>query len=77
LTKRRNFDEDFKAHVALEAIKGEQKLSELSGKFEVHPNMIHQWKLKMLENAPSLFYSGLDKQDHYSCRDKYIQELFK
>ena len=37
---RRSFSADFKARVALEAIKGERSLSELASHYEVHPNQI-------------------------------------
>lgn len=52
---RRNHGAAFKAKVALEAIKGEQTLTELSERFEVHPNQITQWKKQLLEQAESLF----------------------
>ncbi len=42
--KRRNHSSAFKARVALEAIKGEQTLSELATQFTLHPNQIQQWK---------------------------------
>jgi transposase-like protein len=60
LNKRRKFDDNFKARVALEAIKGEKTLSEISSEFEVHPNMIRQWKAKMLENAATVFTKKKD-----------------
>ena len=40
LSKKRRFDDQFKAKVALEALKGEKTISELASIFEVHPNMI-------------------------------------
>ena len=40
--KRRNHSAAFKAKVALEAIKGEQTLSELATQFALHPNQIQQ-----------------------------------
>jgi transposase len=37
---RRNHGAAFKAKIALEAIKGEQTLVELSERFQIHPNLI-------------------------------------
>ena len=48
-TKRRRFSADFKAKVALEALKGEQTLSDLATRFDLHPNMIAQWKRQATE----------------------------
>ena len=46
---------EFKAKVALEALKGEQTVSELSSRFGVHPTMIHQWKKARLKGASGVF----------------------
>ena len=66
--KRRNHDDTFKVKVVLESLKEEKTISELSAKFEVHPNQIGQWRKKFLENATKAF-SG-DKSDK-----DYIQRL--
>lgn len=55
---RRNHSPDFKARVALEALKGEKTLSELSSQFDVHPNQITHWKGQLLEQAASVFNGG-------------------
>ena len=55
---RRNHGAAFKAKVALEAIKGDQTLSELAERFQVHPNQITQWKKKLLAEAEQVFASG-------------------
>ena len=55
---RRNHSAAFKAKVALEAIKGEQTLSELADRFQVHPNQITQWKKKLLAEAEEVFTNG-------------------
>ena len=52
---RRNHGAVFKAKVALEAIKGEQTLVELSERFQVHPNQITEWKKQLLERASEVF----------------------
>jgi len=53
--KRRNHKSDFKAKVALAALKGDLTLAELSVKFDVHQNQITEWKRQLLENAEQAF----------------------
>jgi transposase len=44
MTKRNRYSSEFKAKVALDAIREELTLAELSKKYGVHPNMISGWK---------------------------------
>jgi len=55
---RRNHGAAFKAKVALEALKGEQTLVELSESFQVHPNQIGEWKKLLMEKASEVFDKG-------------------
>ena len=55
---RRNHTAVFKAKVALEAIKGDRTLVELSERFQVHPNQITEWKKILLEKASDVFDKG-------------------
>ena len=52
---RRKFSADFKAKVALEAIKNQKTLAQLSEQFEVNPITISKWKSEFLENAAAVF----------------------
>jgi transposase-like protein len=65
--KRKTHSEEFKARVAMEAIKGMRTLSELSAAHGVHPTVIAQWKRQLLEGAPEIFrrgpVSGIRRED--------------
>lgn len=53
--KRRQYSSQFKAKVALAALKNEETAAELAKRFEVHPTMISAWKRELIDNAPELF----------------------
>jgi transposase-like protein len=53
--KRRRFSGEFKAKVAIEAIRERKTLADLSVEFQVHPNQITAWKKEFLENAGKAF----------------------
>ena len=59
---RRNHSPAFKSKVALAAIKGEQTISELAQRFDVHPNQITQWKSQLLERM-SIVFEGSRQSD--------------
>jgi len=75
LRKRKTYDDNFKAKVALEAIKGERTISEIAGQFEVHPNQIIKWKKHLLENVPSLYSKKKDPE--IEELEKLLEELYK
>ena len=56
--KRRTHSPDFKAKVALAAIKGDETLSELARRYQVNANLIVKWKKLLLENSGEVFASG-------------------
>lgn len=60
--KRKQYSSDFKAKVALAAIKGDQTTSELAARFQVHPTMVSTWKRELLERAAELFDSKTGKK---------------
>ena len=56
--KRKNHSKEFKAKVALEAVKGLRSLTELGARYKVHPTQIAQWKKQLQQNAPMVFERG-------------------
>lgn len=54
-TKRKRYSAEFKAKVSLEAIKGEQTISELGSRYGLHPNMITNWKRQAIKNMAETF----------------------
>lgn len=72
---RRKFKSDFKAKVAIEAIKELLTMEQICKKYELHPTQANLWKKEFLANAPSLF----DKESKASLEedtDKKMQELY-
>ena len=51
---RKRHSGSFKAQVAVAAIRGDRTMSELSGEYGVHANIISKWKKQALEGLPQL-----------------------
>jgi transposase-like protein len=75
--KRKTFSNEFKAKVALEAIKGHRTANELASEFEVHTTQVNSWKKQLLSNASDLFARGAEKQqaEHELSAGKLYEEI--
>jgi transposase-like protein len=60
---RKSYPAKLKAKVALEAVKGDRSLAELSTRYEVHSTQIGQWRKALLAGLPELFSDKRRKQD--------------
>lgn len=72
---RKRHDAAFKAKVALEAVKGEKTIAELSSEFGVHGNQIRHWKKRLLKELPSIFSDKRKKAEKDS--EQLESELFR
>ncbi len=70
--KRGNHSPDFKAKVALAALKGEKTLAQLSSEFDVHVNQIKTWRNQLKENMASLFDTGLEQRKDQEAEMKSL-----
>ena len=63
---RRRFTADFKARVALEALRGDKSIQEISARHKVHPNQVSTWKRQAMDGLGAVFSGGADKSgsDH-------------
>jgi transposase len=57
-TRRKRYSAEFKAKVALEAVRGELTLSQLGAKYGVHQTLINGWKKQAIEKLCTVFESG-------------------
>ena len=55
MKKRIQYPKEFKARVALEALKETKTIAELSSEYEVHSNMIGKWKKILHDNVAEIF----------------------
>jgi len=75
--KRKTFSKDFKAKVAIAAVKGQQTTNEIASEFEVHVTQVNSWKKQLIANASKLFSRGSDKQqaDHEQEAGKLYEQI--
>jgi len=66
MTRRRRFAADFKARVALDALRGDKTIQEIATKHKVHPNQVSTWKRQAMDGLGEVFSNGADRagQDH-------------
>jgi transposase len=74
IKKRKQYSPEFKAKVALAALRNEESVAELAVKFEVHPTMISNWKRELIEGAGELFGKGQKTKKQH---DATVDELYR
>jgi len=72
---RKQFSADFKAKVALEALKEQKTIAELASEFSVHPSQISAWRNQLKEQMSVVF--GKTESKNIQEKDELIDQLYK
>lgn len=76
MNKRKQYSAGFKSKVALEAIRGDLTLSQLSAKYGVHGTQIANWKRQALSGMESVFSGKVvssDKQQEQTVKELHAK----
>ena len=72
---RKQYSPDFKAKVAMEALKSQETIAELAIRFEVHPTQITKWKRELVAGAGNIF--GADPNKKIKDEKGLINQLYQ
>jgi transposase-like protein len=75
--KKTSYSDKQKAQVALEALKGEKTINQISSQYQIHSTQIQRWKTIALENLPCLFNQNDGQGKVLAEKEKLIEELYK
>ena len=75
--QRKSYTNQLKAKVALEAIKGQRTINEIASDYELHPNLVNQWKRQAIEKMQEAFSSKQDREaeKEEELRDRLYREI--
>jgi len=73
--KRRNHSAEFKARVAMEALKGIKPIHEIASEYEVHPVQVSQWKKTLQEKMSEVFERKNAHSDELENEKKRTERL--
>lgn len=76
MKSRRKFSAEFKAKVAISALKEQMTTAELAKKYDVHTSQITSWKKDFLDNASSVFETSQDRKSQGDDIEKEKEQLY-
>jgi transposase len=77
MTTRKSYDSRLKVQVALEALKNQRTIAQIASEYGVHPNMVTQWKQRLLNELPDIFNNKhqKNKQDNETLQAELYPSL--
>ena len=73
--KRKRYSADFKAKVALEALRGELTTAQLASKHGIHQTMVGEWKKQAIEGLASVFSDRSSAQEATKSSEAEVEKL--
>jgi transposase len=73
--KRKRYSTDFKAKVALEALRGELTTAQLAAKHGVHQTMVGEWKRQAMEGLAAVFSDRSAAQETAKATEAEVEKL--
>ncbi len=78
MNKRNSHTPEYKMKAVLELLKGEETLSQIAQRYEIHANMLSRWHKEFLERAPDIFKRGkTDAEKELKTEQERSEELEK
>jgi transposase len=75
--QKTSYTDKQKAQVALDALKGEKTINQISNQYQIHPTQIQKWKVIAAEGLPGLFNQNNNQSKTLAQKEKLIEELYK
>ena len=74
ISTRRRLNENFKAKVALEALRGDKTLQEIATRYNIHPNQVSTWKQRAVEGMKDVFVKGAERsRGEHEAEIRYLR----
>lgn len=74
--KKKRYKPEFKAKVALAAVKGEKTIAQLSSEYGIHGTSINQWRRELLQGASHIFEAGEKKKADQGDQEILLTKLY-
>ena len=75
--KRRQYSGEFKARVALEAIRGMRSINEIASDYEIHPHLVEKWKKQAMDSLPGILSDRRGKSDGEGVSSAKVDSLYQ
>jgi len=75
--QRKSYTTQFKAKIAMEAIKGQRTINEIASHYGLHPNLVNLWRRQAIDHIPEAFSAKRDREveREEELRSRLYQEI--